>query len=92
MSLSLAPMVNRSEQTFTCPHCGADVPMGAPACPECGSDEETGWSEDTIYDGLDLPEPGEGPRQSDVRKAIFWRAVAALVLIAIILLVIWGIW
>ena len=31
--------------TFECPHCGADVPNGAPACPVCGSDENTGWSE-----------------------------------------------
>lgn len=29
---------------------------GATACPECGSDERTGWSENTLYDGLDLPE------------------------------------
>ena len=28
----------------------------ATACPECGSDEQTGWSENTLYDGLDLPE------------------------------------
>ena len=45
---------------FDCPNCGADVPAGALACPECGSDDETGWSEDTAYDGLDLPEPGYG--------------------------------
>lgn len=25
------------------------------SCPECGSDEKTGWSEDTMYDGLDIP-------------------------------------
>jgi hypothetical protein len=31
--------------TFECPHCGADVPVGALACPACGSDENTGWSE-----------------------------------------------
>ena len=39
---------------FICPHCEAEVPMDAPACPECGSDERTGWSENTIYDGIDL--------------------------------------
>ncbi len=32
------------------------MPIKALSCPECGSDEKTGWSEDTIYDGLDLPE------------------------------------
>jgi uncharacterized membrane protein YvbJ len=39
-----------------CPNCGAEVPRNAKACPECGSDEETGWSEETHADGLDLPE------------------------------------
>lgn len=34
--------------------------MGALACRECGSDETTGWSEATVYDDIDLPEP-EGP-------------------------------
>lgn len=41
---------------FVCPNCGAAVPLKAKACPECGSDENTGWSEDTMYDALDLPE------------------------------------
>ncbi len=41
---------------FCCPNCGAEVPIEAKACPECGSDEKTGWSEDTMYDDLDLPE------------------------------------
>ncbi len=41
---------------FNCPNCGADVPIKSLSCPECGSDEKTGWSEDTMYDGLDLPE------------------------------------
>jgi hypothetical protein len=40
----------------TCPNCGADVPPGAKACPECGADEQTGWSDEARYDGLDLPE------------------------------------
>ena len=40
----------------TCPNCGAEVPRNAKACPECGSDEQTGWSEEARYDGLDLPD------------------------------------
>jgi hypothetical protein len=39
-----------------CPNCGAEVPSGAKACPECGSDEKTGWSEETRYDQLGLPD------------------------------------
>jgi hypothetical protein len=38
---------------FICPNCGAEVPMKALACPECGSDDRTGWSEDTLYDGIE---------------------------------------
>lgn len=41
---------------FICPHCETGVPLDAAACPECGSDERTGWSEGTVYDGLDLPD------------------------------------
>ncbi len=41
---------------FCCPNCGTEVEDGTAACPECGSDERTGWSENTIYDGLDLPD------------------------------------
>ena len=40
-----------------CAQCGADIPPRARACPECGADERTGWREQSIYDGLDLPEP-----------------------------------
>ena len=39
-----------------CPACGEHVPAGAHACPACGADARTGWSKDTLYDGLDLPD------------------------------------
>ena len=39
---------------FTCPVCGGEVRMKAKACPHCGSDENTGWSENTYLDGIDL--------------------------------------
>ena len=42
---------------FTCPTCGAVVTVGSLACKECGADETTGWSDATLYDDLDLPEP-----------------------------------
>ena len=44
---------------FACPVCGAEVRAGALSCKECGSDDKTGWSTETEYDGLDLPDPGE---------------------------------
>ena len=45
--------------SFSCPNCGEEVPAGAPCCPECGADENTGWSPDTMYDDLDLPDADE---------------------------------
>ena len=57
---------------FSCPNCGADVPHGALACPECGADSETGWSPDTAYDGLWLPEVGDlagPPRRNRVPES-----------------------
>ena len=38
--------------------------MDAVVCPECGSDDETGWSEDTAYDGLYLYEDDFAPKQT----------------------------
>jgi len=39
-----------------CPNCGAEVPPRAKACPECGADEKTGWSKQSRYDSLGLPD------------------------------------
>ena len=52
------------EDYFICPICGTDLPMNAKVCTECGSDENTGWSEDIMYDGLDLPDLEEPEIQS----------------------------
>ena len=53
----------KRQRTFTCAHCGADVPVKARACPECGSDERTGWSQDA-YVG-DLPTGYDGDPDFD---------------------------
>jgi hypothetical protein len=39
----------------TCPVCGEDILRKALACPECGADYNSGWSDETAYDALDLP-------------------------------------
>jgi predicted nucleic acid-binding Zn ribbon protein len=49
----------------TCANCGAAIPPSARACPECGADERTGWAEQSLYDGLDLPEDETEREQSD---------------------------
>ena len=56
---------------------------GALACPECGSDAETGWSDETLYDGLDLPWDGEEterPLAAGPSPAV--RVIAVLLLVA----------
>ncbi|MDJ0704580.1 MAG: zinc ribbon domain-containing protein [Leptolyngbyaceae cyanobacterium MO_188.B28] len=57
-------------KNFTCPNCGADVPVKARACPECGSDEETGWSDAAQYIHL-LPTTADS--EIDASPAKIWR-------------------
>ena len=83
----------RRRDPFPCPNCGADVPSGALACPECGSDARTGWSDETLYDGLDLEDPDEfdydewlrREQQGDTARSP--RATRAAVIAAILLAV-----
>lgn len=89
-------------RTRPCPNCGEPVSSRALACPECGSDAETGWSDDTYLDGLELPDDdayeeflerelgvtrsGKGERNAG------WRRVAWVVILALLLPLIVGLW
>ncbi|MCA8978082.1 MAG: hypothetical protein KDC98_25370 [Planctomycetes bacterium] len=74
-------------ELFECPHCGADVVLGAKVCRECGSDADTGWldEEEIGYQSLDLPSgysdrpdhPGAGRSERLPR----WVVVTALVVV-----------
>lgn len=70
---------------FTCPICGEVVDADALACPHCGADDETGWSEDAEYDGVDLPAADESSddvapaRSSRILTVGFVFVVTALV-------------
>jgi len=77
-----------------CPACGADVPPNAKACPECGSCEETGWSEEGRYAGLNLPDPDfdyedfvreEFGGKARRRFPVLWVAVASLIIVLVLL-------
>jgi hypothetical protein len=52
-------MAARTNRQFVCPNCGESIPADSKACPVCGSDEQTGWSEETYLDGVDLSEDGD---------------------------------
>lgn len=51
-----------------CPHCGEEIKSNARSCPHCGSDDETGWSEQTYLDGVDIP---DGDSYEEIRRSEF---------------------
>jgi hypothetical protein len=52
-------MIMVKPASFPCPSCGEEVPARARACPACGADENSGWSDKTVYDGTDIPNEEE---------------------------------
>jgi len=71
-----------------CANCGASIPPRAQACPECGADEHTGWREQSLYDGLDLPADAFADDQPATRPlrgglAWYWWLTGLLVLAAL---------
>jgi hypothetical protein len=72
--------------TFICPVCGTEVDVNAVVCPECGSDDETGWSEDTAYDGLYLYDDDEddlSSRRSSKSRPWIKYLISAIILITL---------
>jgi RNA polymerase subunit RPABC4/transcription elongation factor Spt4 len=71
---------------FTCPNCGADVPVKALACPQCGSDDETGWSEEANYVHLlpdhDLPPEKPAPRLTAISS---WNGFVVVVVAVLVI-------
>ena len=80
-----------------CPNCGAEVPRKARACPECGADERTGWREESIYDGLDLPDeayedeamPGYRSPRATGRT---WKDYLTIGVTILLVLILSGVW
>jgi predicted nucleic acid-binding Zn ribbon protein len=88
--------------TFICPVCGADVPRKAKSCPGCGACEKSGWSQNRYYDGLNLPDENFnyddfnarefGGARKQTKAQRFWFIVAIVVVVAMALLTLRGLW
>jgi hypothetical protein len=57
------PPIPVKPDTYLCPGCGDDVPIGPRGCPRCtkppkqrGKAQRRSWEQDRIYDDLDLPD------------------------------------
>lgn len=87
-------MPETPEPPEECANCGAPIPRGAKSCPECGADERTGWRENSIYDGLELPEgafdaddqpdtAGTPPPRINGIAWYWWLVAVVLILLAV---------
>lgn len=69
-----------------CPNCGEYVEAGSASCDACGSCQETGWSEESYYDGLDLPVE-QDERELPKKENKLWGSVVTIALVAAVLYV-----
>jgi hypothetical protein len=89
-------MAKRTVTYIHCPHCGATIKSSAKACPQCGSDEQTGWSDNTYLDGIDVGDDVDYDemvaREFGGGRAAtpWWRSWKALVAALIALLFVFG--
>jgi hypothetical protein len=81
------------EPPTECAQCGAEIPPRARACPGCGADERTGWREQSVYDGLNLPDDEtdddtrSAPRSSRPRDRLAWYWVLTIIAVLLLLIV-----
>ncbi|MEM6259318.1 MAG: zinc-ribbon domain-containing protein [Planctomycetota bacterium] len=79
--------MQHEDDWFICPVCGEEVKANALACPHCGADEETGWSEDTAFDGMELPVDEEWPvNEGPAKRRKVISLLMAIVMIGLIIL------
>lgn len=81
-------MTKKPSAPAECANCGAAIPRHARACTECGADEQTGWRETDLYDGLDLPDEAFAdtpPHRVTPRPGLrwYWLVTAGVILAAL---------
>ena len=71
-----------------CPHCGEEIPRKSVACPHCGSDEQTGWSENTYLDGIDIGDSFDYDEAQGIefspslrKKIPLWQIISGVILL-----------
>lgn len=76
-------------ETFPCPHCGAEVAVGAKVCRACGSDADTGWQDEATieYTSVDLPDGHRDGGSDELPPARLPRWVVVTALLMAVLLV-----
>jgi hypothetical protein len=84
-----------SSESINCPYCGESIPRKSAACPHCGSDEQTGWSDKTYLDGIDLGNDADYEELKErefsggtPRKLPVWQIVTALLLVVLFIAVV----
>ena len=78
--------LDRPSAPAECAVCGTTLERSARACPECGADERTGWREQSIYDGIDLPDETAGqPDFAPDKPTLAWYWIGAAILLLLLL-------
>jgi uncharacterized membrane protein YvbJ len=81
--------MSEENKMSSCPNCGGPVKKNSKACPHCGSDEQTGWSENTYLDSVDLGDDvdyddlvnKEFPDHAPSRSKITWITIAGAIVL-----------
>ncbi|MBN1980713.1 MAG: hypothetical protein JW795_04230 [Chitinivibrionales bacterium] len=85
---------NVPSEKVPCPHCGEMIDSHASVCRFCGSDESTGWSQQRVYDGIDLGDGDEDDYNDAVEREfpssqkkkkyyLSWKSITAVALLLI---------